>query len=119
MRVRCSKVCSHRRQSGQPLTLSSQSGAGIEADVHGAVQGTSEEKDLTRAFLAIWLGAKPPHPGVKAGLLGGACSAGDGGKRPSGVMAHGGVDTARASPQREERGRGNTASTPYNGVTSA
>jgi len=61
-------------KSGQQLTFTYKSGAGIEVDVNGAVRGTIEGDDFARAFLAIWLGAKPPNPGLKAGLLGGACS---------------------------------------------
>ena len=61
-------------KSGQQLAFTHTPGAGIEVDVHGAVQGTVEGDDFARAFLAIWLGAKPPNPDLKAGLLGGACS---------------------------------------------
>jgi hypothetical protein len=61
-------------QSGQQLAFTHKPGAGIEVEVHGAVQGTVEGDDFARAFLAIWLGAKPPNPDLKAGLLGGACS---------------------------------------------
>ena len=60
-------------KSGQQLAFTHKPGAGIEVDVNGAVQGTVEGDDFARAFLAIWLGAKPPNPGLKAGLLGGAC----------------------------------------------
>ena len=61
------------RKSGRQWALTHKPGAGIEVDVHGAVQETVEGDDFARAFLAIWRGAKPPNPGVKAGLLGGAC----------------------------------------------
>jgi hypothetical protein len=61
-------------QSGQQLAFTHKPGAGIEVEVNGAVQGTVEGDDFARAFLAIWLGAKPPNPDLKAGLLGGACS---------------------------------------------
>jgi len=61
-------------KSGQQLAFTHTPGAGIEVDVNGAVQGTVEGDDFARAFLAIWLGAKPPNPALKAGLLGGACS---------------------------------------------
>ncbi len=60
-------------QSGQQLAFTHKPGAGIEVDVNGAMQGTVEGDDFARAFLAIWLGAKPPNPGLKAGLLGGTC----------------------------------------------
>jgi hypothetical protein len=61
-------------QSGQQLAFTHKPGAGIEVEVNGAVQGTVEGDDFARAFLAIWLGANPPNPDLKAGLLGGACS---------------------------------------------
>jgi len=60
-------------KSGQKLTFTHKPGAGIEVDVHGKVQGTVAGDDFAKAFLAIWLGAKPPNPTLKAGLLGGAC----------------------------------------------
>ena len=60
-------------QSGQQLTFTQTPGAGIEVDVNGAVQGTIAGDDFATAFLAIWLGPKPPNPPLKTGLLGGAC----------------------------------------------
>jgi chalcone isomerase-like protein len=61
-------------QSGQKLTFTHKPGAGIEVDINGTVKGTVEGDDFAKAFLSIWLGAKPPNPGLKAGLLGGTCS---------------------------------------------
>ena len=61
-------------KSGQQLTLTHKPGAGIEVTVNGKVQGTIAGDDFARALLAIWLGPKPPNPGLKAGLLGGTCS---------------------------------------------
>jgi hypothetical protein len=60
-------------KSGQTLTFTYKPGAGIEVDVNGTVQGTVAGEDFAKAFLAIWLGPKPPNPGLKAGLLGGPC----------------------------------------------
>jgi len=60
-------------QSGQQLTFTHTPGAGIEVDVNGTVQGTIAGDDFATAFLAIWLGPKPPNPPLKTGLLGGAC----------------------------------------------
>jgi hypothetical protein len=62
-----------RMQSGQQLRLTYNPGAGIEVTVNGQVQGTIAGEDFARALLAIWLGPKPPNPGLKAGLLGGPC----------------------------------------------
>ena len=60
-------------KSGQKLTFTHKPGAGIEVDVNGAVKGTIEGDDFAKAFLSIWLGAKPPNSGIKEGLLGGPC----------------------------------------------
>ena len=60
-------------KTGQRLTFTHRPGAGIEVDVNGAVKGTVEGDDFAVAFLSIWLGVQPPNPGLKAGLLGGAC----------------------------------------------
>lgn len=60
-------------KSGQRLTFIHKPGAGIQVDVNGAVKGTIKGDDFAKAFLAIWLGAEPPNPELKAGLLGGAC----------------------------------------------
>jgi hypothetical protein len=60
-------------QSGQRLTFIHKPGAGLQVDVNGTVQGTIKGDDFATAFLSIWLGAHPPNPGLKSGLLGGAC----------------------------------------------
>ena len=60
-------------KSGQRMTLTHKPGAGIEVDVNSKVQGTITGDDFARALLAIWLGPKPPNPGLKSGLLGGPC----------------------------------------------
>jgi len=60
-------------KSGQHMTLTHKPGAGIEVDVNSKVQGTITGDDFARALLAIWLGPKPPNPGLKSGLLGGPC----------------------------------------------
>ena len=60
-------------KTGQRLTFIHKPGAGITVDVNGAVKGTIKGDDFAKAFLSIWLGANPPNPGLKTGLLGGAC----------------------------------------------
>jgi hypothetical protein len=60
-------------KTGQRLTFIRRPGAGIQVDVNGTVRGTIEGDDFANAFLSIWLGAKPPNPELKSGLLGGAC----------------------------------------------
>jgi hypothetical protein len=46
---------------------------GIEVDVNGAVKGTIAGEDFARAFISIWLGAMPPNPELKSGLLAEDC----------------------------------------------
>ncbi|TNF35433.1 MAG: hypothetical protein EP329_06200 [Deltaproteobacteria bacterium] len=46
---------------------------GLEVKLGGAVKGTIEGADFTKAFLNIWIGSKPPNKGLKTGLLGGKC----------------------------------------------
>jgi hypothetical protein len=60
-------------KSGERLTFVHKPGAGISVSVNGAVKGTIPGDDFAKAFLSIWLGADPPNPEIKAGLLGGAC----------------------------------------------
>ena len=60
-------------KSGQKLTFVYTPGAGVQVDVNGTVKGTIKGDDFAKAFFAIWLGAEPPNPELKAGLLGGAC----------------------------------------------
>jgi hypothetical protein len=61
-------------KTGERLTFIRKAGAGLQVDVNGTVKGTIKGDDFAKAFLAIWLGAEPPNPEIKAGLLGGACS---------------------------------------------
>ena len=61
-------------KSGQKLSFVYSPGAGVQVDVNGSVKGTIKGDDFAKAFFAIWLGAEPPNPELKAGLLGGACS---------------------------------------------
>ncbi len=60
-------------KTGDRLTFTSRPGAGVTVNVNGAVKGVIKGDDFARAFLSIWLGADPPNPEIKAGLLGGAC----------------------------------------------
>jgi hypothetical protein len=60
-------------QSGQRLAFIHKPGAGLQVEVKGTVRGTIPGDDFATAFLSIWLGAHPPNPGLKSGLLGGAC----------------------------------------------
>jgi Chalcone isomerase-like len=60
-------------KTGERLTFIHKPGAGVSVNVNGAVKGTIPGDDFAKAFLSIWLGADPPNPEIKAGLLGGAC----------------------------------------------
>ncbi len=61
-------------KSGDKVTFVSKPGTGVEVSMNGAVKGTIKGDDFAKALLAIWLGADPPNPEIKSGLLGGACS---------------------------------------------
>lgn len=43
---------------------------GVMVEVQGATRGTIAGADFAEAFYRIWLGADPPNPGLKEGLLG-------------------------------------------------
>src|SRR5271169_4009622 len=60
-------------KTGERLTFIHKPGTGLQVDVNGTVKGTIKGDDFAKAFLAIWLGADPPNPEIKAGMLGGAC----------------------------------------------
>jgi hypothetical protein len=60
-------------KSGQRMIFVAKPAAGIEVNVNGAVKGTIEGDDFTKAFLSIWLGPEPPNAALKSGLLGGPC----------------------------------------------
>jgi hypothetical protein len=61
-------------KTGERLGFIHKPGVGLAVEVNGAVKGVIKGDDFAKAFLAIWLGADPPNPEIKAGLLGGACS---------------------------------------------
>jgi hypothetical protein len=60
-------------KSGQRMTFVFTPGAGVQVNVNGVAKGTIKGDDFAKAFLSIWLGADPPNPEIKTGLLGGAC----------------------------------------------
>ena len=60
-------------KTGDRLTFIHKPGTGLEVNVKGAAKGTIKGDDFAKAFLSIWLGAEPPNPEVKAGMLGGSC----------------------------------------------
>jgi hypothetical protein len=60
-------------KSGERLMFIRKPHEGVQVTVNGAVKGTIEGDDFSRAFISIWLGATPPNPELKSGLLGGEC----------------------------------------------
>ncbi|HUN26296.1 MAG TPA: chalcone isomerase family protein [Steroidobacteraceae bacterium] len=48
--------------------------AGVEVSIDGRAKGVIPGEDFARALMAIWIGAVPPNPELKRGLLGGDCS---------------------------------------------
>jgi len=60
-------------RTGQQLVFVFKPGAGVQVTLNGSVKGIIKGDDFGLALLAIWLGAAPPNPEIKAGLLGGAC----------------------------------------------
>jgi hypothetical protein len=60
-------------KTGQRLRFAHKPGTGVNVEVAGAAKGNIAGDDFARALFAIWLGANPPNPELKAGLLGGPC----------------------------------------------
>ena len=60
-------------KKGQRLIFLRTPHAGVQVVVNGTQKGLIEGDDFSRAFVAIWLGATPPNPELKSGLLGGDC----------------------------------------------
>ncbi len=60
-------------KTGQRLMFVRLPHAGVQVTVNGVPKGTIEGDDFARAFVSIWLGASPPNPELKSGLLGGEC----------------------------------------------
>jgi hypothetical protein len=57
-------------KKGEELTFTSKPGVGVEVTINGVVKGVIEGDDFAKALFSIWLGANPPNPGIKPGLLG-------------------------------------------------
>jgi hypothetical protein len=60
-------------KTGQRLVFVRLPHSGVQVTVNGVEKGTIEGDDFSRAFVSIWLGATPPNPELKSGLLGGEC----------------------------------------------
>jgi hypothetical protein len=48
-------------------------GEGVRVIVNGVIKGTIPGDDFSRDFMSIWVGAAPPSPELRRGLLGGKC----------------------------------------------
>jgi hypothetical protein len=57
-------------KTGERLTFTHKSDMGLQVNVIGAAKGVIKGGDFAKVFLAIWLGADPPNPEIKAGMLG-------------------------------------------------
>ena len=56
---------------GDTLTFTQVPERGVVVEIKGEAKGTLAGADFARALWGIWLGAEPPNPGLKKGLLGG------------------------------------------------
>jgi Chalcone isomerase-like len=61
-------------KSGQRLVFVRVPHSGVTVTVNGVKKGLIEGDDFARALISIWMGAAPPNPELKSGLLGGECS---------------------------------------------
>ncbi len=55
---------------GEAITFTYVPDRGVTVEVQGQTRGSIPGSDFARALFSIWLGQKPPNPGLKAGLLG-------------------------------------------------
>jgi hypothetical protein len=60
-------------KTGQRLSFVRVPHSGVQVSVNGVQKGLIEGDDFSRALISIWMGATPPNPELKSGLLGGAC----------------------------------------------
>lgn len=58
---------------GDSMTFTYVPGTGTEVKVNGSVKGTIEGFDFARGVFSLYIGRRPPNPGLRTGLLGGRC----------------------------------------------
>lgn len=58
---------------GDVMTYTYVPGTGLTVQVGRRTRGTIAGAEFARMFFSIWLGSSPPNPGLRTGLLGGAC----------------------------------------------
>jgi hypothetical protein len=61
-------------KGNEQLTFIRQPREGLQVIVDGVVKGTIPGEDFSQDFMSIWLGAAPPSPALRRGLLGGGCN---------------------------------------------
>ena len=59
--------------SGHVLGFIHEAGKGVALDVNGTAYPAIGNADFASAFLRVFIGAEPPNPELKTGLLGGTC----------------------------------------------
>ncbi len=57
-------------KKGDVLRMTHAPGAGLGVEVRGVKKGTIDGDDFARGILGGFIGARPPNPSLKAGLLG-------------------------------------------------
>lgn len=58
---------------GTTISLTYLPGTGTVVHVGQSKKGVIDGSDFAKAWVSIYVGPKPPNPGLKRGLLGGAC----------------------------------------------
>jgi hypothetical protein len=58
---------------GQTMSFTYIPGRGTEFVVNGTSKGTIEGADFARSVFSLYIGRRPPNPGLRTGLLGGRC----------------------------------------------
>jgi hypothetical protein len=56
--------------NGAVMSFTYLPGTGVTVEVQGTTKGIIPGQDFAQALFNIWLGASPPNPGLKEGLLG-------------------------------------------------
>jgi hypothetical protein len=60
-------------RKGDSFSVTYRPDRGLEVKHGNRSLGTIAGADFARVIFSIWLGASPPNPGLKTGMLGGAC----------------------------------------------
>ena len=60
-------------KKGQTISFANDPATGVTMDMAGKSGPAFAGEDFSTALLAIWIGAAPPNPDLKSGMLGGKC----------------------------------------------